>query len=339
MILTIGRRVPRNGDKLGGIVISYEVFLRGLNKRDLEYQNIDLNYRNYGNKFWCLVSIYILIFKRILFGNYKMVWFHGTEHEFIIYAPIVVLCCRITKTTVWLRKFGGSFDLYYNMLNWFSKTIMNFTLINSHKVFFQTNYLLDKFKWLNNTEFFPTIRDYLPRSYARNNFGRRFVFISHVKEVKGVNILLKTIQKLSENYTVHFYGAKIDYYPPEDLYDIFIKCYKGSLSSDAVIPTLNKYDVLVLPTYHEGEGYPGIIIEAYSQGIPVITTRWRAIPEIVEDNKTGFLVEPGSVNDLYFAINRFNDSKYIEMSRHVINYYKQFDATKVLDKVIGNNLK
>ena len=37
-----------------------------------------------------------------------------------------------------------------------------------------------------------------------------------------------------------------------------------------------EYDCLVLPTFHPGEGYPGVIAEAFVHEIPVITTiGWR----------------------------------------------------------------
>ena len=38
-------------------------------------------------------------------------------------------------------------------------------------------------------------------------------------------------------------------------------------------------DVLCLPTYYPHEGRPAVLLEAWVHDLPVITTRWRAIPE------------------------------------------------------------
>ena len=68
--------------------------------------------------------------------------------------------------------------------------------------------------------------------------------------------------------------------------------YCGVLPPEKVLPTLSQYDVLLLPSFHPGEGYPGIVIEAFSLGLPVIATNWQAIPEIVQDGENGLLVSP-----------------------------------------------
>jgi glycosyltransferase involved in cell wall biosynthesis len=40
------------------------------------------------------------------------------------------------------------------------------------------------------------------------------------------------------------------------------------------------------------EGLPWVILEAMSAGLPVITTERGAIPEVVEQGRTGYIIEP-----------------------------------------------
>lgn len=54
------------------------------------------------------------------------------------------------------------------------------------------------------------------------------------------------------------------------------------------ISILKSADVLVLPS--KIEGLPGVILEALSCGIPVVTSDVGGIPEVIEDGKTGFIL-------------------------------------------------
>ena len=58
-----------------------------------------------------------------------------------------------------------------------------------------------------------------------------------------------------------------------------------------------EYDVLVLPTFWKGEGYPGVIIEAFSVGLPVVATNLPGISEMI-DSQSGILVPPHSASTL-----------------------------------------
>jgi glycosyltransferase involved in cell wall biosynthesis len=54
---------------------------------------------------------------------------------------------------------------------------------------------------------------------------------------------------------------------------------------------LASLDVLVLPSYAH-EGIPQIILQAQAMARPIVATRIGGIPEVVENNVTGLLVEP-----------------------------------------------
>ncbi|MBM3782542.1 MAG: glycosyltransferase family 4 protein [Acidobacteria bacterium] len=66
--------------------------------------------------------------------------------------------------------------------------------------------------------------------------------------------------------------------------------FVGDLSSEALSDAYDHADAFVLPTYFEGYGMA--VAEAVAHGLPVISTRTGAIPDLV-DERSGLLVEPG----------------------------------------------
>jgi glycosyltransferase involved in cell wall biosynthesis len=63
-----------------------------------------------------------------------------------------------------------------------------------------------------------------------------------------------------------------------------------------VAPFYAAFDALVLPSSNEGT--PVSAIEALAAGRPVVATRVGGVPDVVEEGKDGFLVEPGATDEL-----------------------------------------
>ena len=89
----------------------------------------------------------------------------------------------------------------------------------------------------------------------------------------------------------------------------------------------------MLPTKWITEGYPGVIIEAYNVGIPVVATPMGAIPEIVQDGVTGFLTPVGDAHMLAQTIKKFNVENYICYSAAALNAFVDFNSEIVCDRI------
>ena len=67
--------------------------------------------------------------------------------------------------------------------------------------------------------------------------------------------------------------------------------YRGFVTGEEKARLLRESDCLCFPTYYAAESFGLVLVEALAHGLPVITTRWRGIPEILPPDYPG-LVEP-----------------------------------------------
>lgn len=71
--------------------------------------------------------------------------------------------------------------------------------------------------------------------------------------------------------------------------------YGGLVPFDKSVDVLKDYFALLFPTYYNGEGFAGTLLDAYSAGVPVIASDWKYNAEIVNEN-VGFVYPTGDTN-------------------------------------------
>ncbi|MDD1774322.1 MAG: glycosyltransferase family 4 protein, partial [Methanobacterium sp.] len=86
---------------------------------------------------------------------------------------------------------------------------------------------------------------------------------------------------------------------------------KGWVSHDKLGEYLNDFKVLILPSYTEG--LPGVILEAMACGTPVLSTAVGSVPDIIEDQTNGFLLEDNSISNIEKGVIKVLD--YPELNR------------------------
>jgi len=67
--------------------------------------------------------------------------------------------------------------------------------------------------------------------------------------------------------------------------------YRGSVNGAEKDRVLRDSHFLLFPTRYDAEGQPVVLIEALAYGLPAITTNYRANPEMIIDQVTGYLVD------------------------------------------------
>ncbi|MGC3959187.1 MAG: glycosyltransferase family 4 protein [Verrucomicrobiota bacterium] len=65
--------------------------------------------------------------------------------------------------------------------------------------------------------------------------------------------------------------------------------YLGFISGEGKERALQQADLFCFPTYYLGENQPVNLIEAIAHGLPIITTRWRSLPEMFPGDYPGLV--------------------------------------------------
>jgi glycosyltransferase involved in cell wall biosynthesis len=298
-LLLIGPREGVDG-KIGGIVVLFENLIKNLSESQNKNRIVDSNASNYCNS---LAMLFHCIKNISQVNSYTHVSMHGTAKDYLILGPFILVTSILFRKTYSLRKFAGSFDEFYSSCNLFNKMIIRKVLKHSSANFFETISLVDTFKCFNvNTFWFPNVRPkqtIKAKSYKPEN-KLRILYLSQLDTAKGVLDLIEAVESI-ENTSLTIAGPIIDerLRGLEQMSKPNIQ-YVGAINNKNIYDYMSGFHCLVLPTYYSGEGYPGVIIEAFMVGLPVISTNWRSIPELVGNG--GLLVEPKSVNEIVEAI-------------------------------------
>ena len=210
---------------------------------------------------------------------------------------------------------------------------------------------------VTNSEYVPNFKviPYLPDINKRIALLKaatkvRFVYLSRVMKVKGVDLILEASRKISQmefndKFEVDFYGLIEKGYESEFLGKVDSLNnvnYKGmlNLQQNKGYDTLASYHMMLFPTYHSSEGFAGVFIDSFIAGLPVITTPWHVNPEIIDDKENGLFVEPKNVESLVETMLEVIEGKVDleKMSRASQKYTNRYNVEKVLNKQLLSRL-
>lgn len=154
-----------------------------------------------------------------------------------------------------------------------------------------------------------------PPPAARSSPGRpRLLFMGILYESKGVLVLLEACAALAErglDIDLVLAGAwGSDAFREQAL--AFVETnglservhFAGVLRDEAKWQAFHDADIFCFPSHFESETFGLVVLEAMQFGLPVIATRWRGIPSLVDDEKTGILIPIRDSNALANAIQR-----------------------------------
>ena len=314
--------------KLGGVVVSSRTLLEYLENYQIPFSLIDTYCLNFKALKYLPLMFKVLV---NLFFNDRVL-LNLNEKEIIFFGIPITLVSRILRKNVYIRIFGGNLDLFVENNIFYSISIKILYLF-SDKVFLQTKFLCNYFKH-EKTYFFPTSRTFQKSEDKHHSIGdctiKRIVFIGTISKDKGIDLIIEASKYFAGKVEFHAFGHLEDF-EPEDL-KISGIVYGGVIPNDQVQNVVSNFDYLCLPTFHNGEGYPGCIIEALLAGTPVIASNWRALPELVIPFKTGLLFAPNDIASFKRAIKSAIATEKKLFKKEIQKFAPKFDAKFIYQK-------
>lgn len=140
----------------------------------------------------------------------------------------------------------------------------------------------------------------------------RVLVVGRINPQKNIERFIRVVQRLKKEgmpVSVDWYGGihantaqyarqVMQQYNDTEVFDILK--FKGETSQIAHI--YGKYDLFCLPSLFEG--FPNVICEAMSSGLPILCSRVCDNPSIVDDGVNGFLFDPLNEDDMYLTFRK-----------------------------------
>lgn len=322
-----------------GQSVSFQMLLRGLQRHNVNYVLID--YRRHdlsrrGERFGWRRAYEILrllprFLQLLLFGPQRTLYILIGQskmsflRDFVFVAPAILLGHRVV---VHLK--GGNYDGFYNKQSTGLQFLIRQTLARVDKIIILSEWLTSCFDFLeNSTDKLVIVANALPFEQSEQETPIslkagdkiQLLFLSNMIESKGYWALLEACRLLKERqipFSCNFYGG---FLPSSDdtRFDSASEAkeavanaisewnledsvfWHGPVYGDEKLEALRKAHCFVLPTNYVNEGQPVSIIEALAYGKVIITTRYRAIPDMVQEAHNGFFVDcdsPDQIADL-----------------------------------------
>ncbi len=158
-----------------------------------------------------------------------------------------------------------------------------------------------------------------------------------IEAVKAINIeageticTLDIYGKVDSDYENHFAQLQEDF--PD-----YIR-YLGCINADDSVNVLKNYYALLFPTYYEGEGFAGTLLDAFSSGVPVIASDWRYNSEFVTHGYDGLVFPTHDVKMLKKSIlDILNDSdNYKTMKSNCLRTAGRYLPSVVIKTILDN---
>ncbi|PAF37229.1 hypothetical protein CHH58_10345 [Terribacillus saccharophilus] len=319
-------------DVKGGMTTVVESFLKeSQNSERISVQFIPTHFEKNNNliKLFYFFIACLKIFLTLLKSQIDVVHLHMSERGSFKRKYIILLISKMFQKKVIIHTHGAEFKEYYQESNNSTKVKIRKLLQKADLVITlgeKWDQIIRTIEPKTNTYILRNSVD-LPSDFNVNKeFGSsiNILFLAVTTKRKGIIDLINASPGIIEHleskrrkviFTIAGDGDLLNeskqLTKELNLQDNFD--FKGWISRQQIQNLLKDTDLFVLPSYNEG--LPMSILEALSYAVPVVSTNVGSINEAIEDNKNGFLIEPGNLEMIENSVVEILNSPHLEEYR------------------------
>ena len=232
------------------------------------------------------------------FATCRNVILMPAQHGLKVFAPMSRMLKAVFHTGVHYVVIGGWLADALSDNGWLKHCVDSF-----EGVYVETKSMVGKLHdlGLHRVTFMPNFRNLSNEPVQRPTFDNIPIPVctySRVVREKGILDAIAIVEKANEqlgNNVFHLdvYGKIADDFAADMTSALNqhqdIVTYRGVKEADEGVATLAQYFALLFPTYYEGEGFAGTLLDAFAACTPAIANDWKYNSEIVCDGCNGFI--------------------------------------------------
>lgn len=271
------------------------------------------------DKVFNFIKIMIEVLKKLIRNRYHLCYFSLTPTGIGFYKDmILVVILKVFRVKMLYHLHGKGISLRRSVLE---KMLYKLCFHNAKVIAISKLLLYDIEKYVDKKDVYilpnavsNNLNDWEVKEIAEERHSESTVtilFLANIIRSKGVFIALGAARILKEknyNFKLYFVGdwgdiKKEEFFNVIEQYNLNTEVqYLGFRENDDKYDLLKKSDIFICPTCNDI--FPLVILEAMQFCLPVVATDEGGIPEIIEDNISGFIVPKQNISVLVDRIER-----------------------------------
>lgn len=294
---------------------------------------------------WKKNPLYFFIKTVALFINNNKIIIMPANNGFKTIVPLYNFMSRIFKRDIYYVVIGGFLanllenkKKYLKMINKFKGIYVETKGMVSdlEKLGLSNVKYLPNFKNLNRVDS-TTIKEYKGETFKLCSFSRITKSKGIIEAIESVIMCNKILGE--PKVSIDFYGSIDETF--KTTFETYLNkheflSYKGIVNYRETVSIMKEYYALIFPTYYHGEGFAGIIIDAFYSAIPIIATDWLYNKDLIVDGINGFLVPIHNskilCEKILFLIN--NRLKQLEIRLNNYHEAERYSPSTIMEEFI-----